>query len=47
MHSLYYRGYQVHCDGYMYWIGLNPTIKYLTFEDCKNEIDRLLKNPYA
>lgn len=40
---LTYKGYAVYYDNGLYHIGQNPTAKYLTFQDCKNEIDRIEK----
>lgn len=42
-HQLTYKGYSVYCDHYLYYLGLNPTVKYISFQDVKNEIDRIEK----
>jgi hypothetical protein len=43
-HTISYKGYDIHCENYLYWIGKNPGTKYLSFSDCKNEIDRVVKS---
>lgn len=40
-HTIEYRGIRIFCENYIYWIALNPTARYLTFDDCKKEIDRI------
>jgi hypothetical protein len=45
MHSclLSYQGYTIVVENYLYKLAIDPTHKYLTMDDVKNVIDRMVR----
>jgi hypothetical protein len=40
-HMVEYKGHMIYCDNCLYYLKENPFQKYVSFTDCKTEVDKI------
>lgn len=38
---LFYQGYKINVENWLYWLAVNPGKKFLSMNDAKAEVDRI------